>query len=580
MAILAKLPKKSQSEITKSIPFKDGDFKAMYVALVEGVKKYAKSAADREVLDILLQVEPTEDEFKKFFSGSIADEATPLTFTDDQIEYIANNVYRNRDGKFRIIPSAKDYSPEFMPLEGLDADDDILSSKLMNVRQLSSGGEEEFDGLKALRKIPYDGEYDGIFKKLTPNLTRINIISSFEKDDPFGFFKRDGKMYRNICSQISTVDTKYVSDEHLRRAFLLMFLVSGGNLENWKTLYNIIHFMIRVPNSSMGYILYLNDFDTGGNGKSKLVKVLEYMFGNSFTSFSSQQLRFTASLMGKRLVYISEYEGNGDNKQLISILKSMTGRDKFQYEAKGCDPITADTYQNFVISSNGYIKFDDSGIKRRLQNFHCSQLLYILGNNYIKNDNYLCKFYGNMFNGESIDIVKGMANSLLDYILKDNNTYTINRREQPIVLGAVRNPILRALFATNMDCEKFTEEDGDNISIIYLQRLVDKAEPQEYNYASSTLQSWMDDCSFDISRDSTIIKVRMPIKELRKRIDSRLKELDNISHSLRSKTSVQFEDCTFNSFNSKELIDEFILSQTTNYDIPLTKIDNKWIVGK
>ena len=30
----------------------------------------------------------------------------------------------------------------------------------------------------------------------------------------------------------------------------------------------------------------------------------------------------------------------------------MTGRDKFQYEGKGVDPIVAETYQNFVISSN------------------------------------------------------------------------------------------------------------------------------------------------------------------------------------------------------------------------------------
>ena len=90
------------------------------------------------------------------------------------------------------------------------------------------------------------------------------------------------------------------------------------------------------------------------------------MFGDAFTAFSVQQLRFTISLMGKRLVSITEYEESESAKQLQSLIKSMTGRDNFQYEGKGVDPIVAETYQNFVISSNKYIYFDDSGIKRRL----------------------------------------------------------------------------------------------------------------------------------------------------------------------------------------------------------------------
>ena len=105
-----------------------------------------------------------------------------------------------------------------------------------------------------------------------------------------------------------------MNEKSLRRAMFLTILVAGGRVKDWEALYNLVHFMVNVPNSATGYILYLNDFDAGGNGKSKFIGMLQRMFGDSFTAFSVQQLRFTMSLMGKRLVSISEYEENENAK--------------------------------------------------------------------------------------------------------------------------------------------------------------------------------------------------------------------------------------------------------------------------
>lgn len=568
LSILAQMPMKSQKAVMRVIDFSVKPPSEVYHDIVTTMQSVAKSAAQRDILDIFAQMPISDADIMAAF-GDRQPIKAPLTFDDSQIEYVRDNIYRNRNGDFRLIPKTTNCSPEYIPLDGLDADELIINARLSKAQLNEIGGVEKFDGLKLLKEQPYEGPYDAVFKQLAPNLQRINIISSFKPYDPFGFFVRDSQMYRNVCAQMTKVNKDYVSDEYLRRAMLLLFLVSGGHADDWAQLYRVIHFMVRFPDSATGIILYLNDFDAGGNGKSKLVSILQTMFGDTFTAFAPQQLRFTMSLMGKRLVSISEFEASGVNDQLQGIMKSMTGRDRFQYEGKGIDPIVADTYQNFVISSNRYIYFEDSGIKRRLQNFHCSNLLHAMLTRYCHNQAYLDTFFGNIFDGSAQDIKLGMAHSLLNYILHDDSVEPLNIKPQQIVLGSLKNPILRALFSSHIQPDAFITEENDG-SRIDLFRLAGDAKPEQLNYAATTIQSWFQDVNFDIARDSSYMVCDLPERVLINRLTSRLNELDMASRRLKNKNGILLDVCEFNGFKSRDLLTEFLGTAFAQYNIPLT----------
>lgn len=578
MTILSQMPKKSQKVVMAAVDFDKMTPSENYAKIIETMIACAKSATQREVLEVYKDMQPSDEEVLEAFRGKGSDSLSPLYFNEEQLDFIKENVYRNRDGDFRLIPRLKNCSAEAMPLEGLKADDDIISARLTINRVAPNGSSEEFNGLKELRKQPYDGPYDGVFQQLAPNLRRIKIISSFAKDEPHGFFTREGQMYRNVCSQITTVNPELVDEKSLRRAMFLMYLVSGATQKDWEALYNLVHFMVRVPNSATGYILYLNDFDAGGNGKSKFISLLHKMFGDAFTAFSTQQLRFTISLLGKRLVSITEYEETDTAKQLQSLMKSMTGRDNFQYEGKGVDPIVAETYQNFVISSNKYIYFDDSGVKRRLQNFHCSNLLHLLLTKYTRNQDYLNDLFGNVYNGEALLVQKQMCHSLLDFIGKDEHSYSIPIRPQSVVLGSLKNPILRAMFAPNLKFHGFITELGDN-SRLDLVRLAIDAKPEQINYAAQTVQSWFDDVQFNASRDNTSLTCNIPAEVLAKRLADRLSELDERSHELRSRGAVKLEEAEVCGFKASELFEEFILPSCIKYNVPVEKTEKFIKVG-
>lgn len=567
MSILAQMPMKSQKAVLRVVDFKNKPAVEVYQDIIKTMQSVAKSAAQRDILDIYAQMPVSEADVLAVF-GDRQPIRMPLTFDDTQIDYIKERIYRNRDGRFRLIPMGGNCSTDAMPLDGLDADERIIGAKLSAARMNDVGGVDKFDGLSLLEEQPYEPPYDGVYKFLAPNLQRINIISSFDKNDPYGFFVRDDKMYRNVCAQMTKVNPEYVTEGGLKRAMLLLFLVGGGHAEEWAQLYKVIHFMVRFPDSATGIILYLNDFDAGGNGKSKLVSILQTMFGETFTAFAPQQLRFTMSLMGKRLVSISEFEANGVNDQLQGIMKSMTGRDRFQYEGKGVDPIVADTYQNFVVSSNRYIYFEDNGIKRRLQNFHCSNLLHAMLTRYCHNQAYLDKFFGNIFDGSAQRIKLEMAHSLLDFILKDNIVEPLNIKPQQIVLGSLKNPILRALFSSHLNPEGFIAEDGLG-SRIYLFRLAE-AKPEQLSYAASTIQAWFPDISFDVARDASYMSCDVPEPVMINRLQTRLKELDEISKKLKSKSGILLDICDFRGFNSKTLIDEYLGETIKTYNIPFT----------
>lgn len=567
MSILAQMPMKSQKAVLRVVDFKNKPAVEVYQDIIKTMQSVAKSAAQRDILDIYAQMPVSEADVLAAF-GDRQPIRMPLTFDDTQIDYIKERIYRNRDGRFRLIPMGGNCSADAMPLDGLDADERIIGAKLSAARMNDVGGVDKFDGLSLLEEQPYEPPYDGVYKFLAPNLQRINIISSFDKNDPYGFFVRDDKMYRNVCAQMTKVNPEYVTEGGLKRAMLLLFLVGGGHAEEWAQLYKVIHFMVRFPDSATGIILYLNDFDAGGNGKSKLVSILQTMFGETFTAFAPQQLRFTMSLMGKRLVSISEFEANGVNDQLQGIMKSMTGRDRFQYEGKGVDPIVADTYQNFVVSSNRYIYFEDNGIKRRLQNFHCSNLLHAMLTRYCHNQAYLDKFFGNIFDGSAQRIKLEMAHSLLDFILKDNIVEPLNIKPQQIVLGSLKNPILRALFSSHLNPEVFIAEDGLG-SRIYLFRLAE-AKPEQLSYAASTIQAWFPDISFDVARDASYMSCDVPEPVMINRLQTRLKELDEISKKLKSKSGILLDICDFRGFNSKTLVDEYLGETIKTYNIPFT----------
>lgn len=576
LTILAQMPIKSQKYVYSQIDFEHRSPTEVYHSIVAAMQQVAKNKTQVEVLGIYADMPVSDADVLAAFGER--QQKAPLTFTDDQIEYIRDHVYRNRDGRYRLIPMTKNCSADVLPLDGLEADERIIGAKLSAVRLNEIGGAEKFDGLSVLEELPYEPPYDGVWKQLAPNLQRVNIISSFKDDDPFGFFVKDNKMYRNVCAQMTKVDQSLVNDESLRRAMLLLFLCSGGIVSEWQQLYKVIHFMVRCPDSATGIILYLNDFDAGGNGKSKLVSILQTMFGDTFTAFAPQQLRFTMSLMGKRLVSISEFEGAGMNEQLQGIMKSMTGRDRFQYEGKGVDPVVADTYQNFIISSNKYIYFEDSGIKRRLQNFHCSNLLHAMLTRFCHSQAYLDKFFGNMFDGSARQIKTEMAHSLLNFILNDNEFEPLNIKPQQIVLGSLRNPVLRALFSTRMMPEAFIAEQGDG-SRIDLYRLAAEAKPEQLNYAATTIQAWFSDVSFEIARDGTYMECDIPEATMIKRFTERLTELDAVSKKLKSKTGIHLEIGELKGFKSDELINEFLDGAFQEYCIPVTSTDSNLIVG-
>ena len=284
LTILAQMPMKSQKYVYSKIDFEHRTPTEVYHDIVAAMQQVAKNKTQVEILGIYADMPVSEEDVLNAF-GERQSKA-PLTFTDEQIEYIRDHVYRNRDGKFRLIPMTNNCSADALPLDGLEADERIIAAKLSAVRINEIGGAEKFDGFGTISELPYEPPYDGVWKQLAPNLQRINIISSFRDEDPYGFFVRDDKMYRNVCAQMTKPNTDFINDESLRRAMLLLFLCAGGRAEEWQQLYRVIHFMVRFPDSATGIILYLNDFDAGGNGKSKLVSVLQTMFGDTFTATS------------------------------------------------------------------------------------------------------------------------------------------------------------------------------------------------------------------------------------------------------------------------------------------------------
>ena len=165
-----------------------------------------------------------------------------------------------------------------------------------------------------------------------------------------------------------------------------------------------------------------------------------------------------------------------------------------------------------------------------------------------------------------------MAHSLLDYILHDDAVEPLNIKPQQIVLGSLKNPILRALFSSHVQPDAFITEENDG-SRLDLYRLSSEAKPEQLNYAAATIQSWFQDVTFEIARDSSYMTCDLPERVLINRLTSRLSELDAASRRLKNKAGILLDICSFRNFNSKNLLQEFLGPVFTEYNIPLTITD-------
>ena len=171
-----------------------------------------------------------------------------------------------------------------------------------------------------------------------------------------------------------------------------------------------------------------------------------------------------------------------------------------------------------------------------------------------------------------------MAHSLLNYILNDNNFEPLNIKPQQIVLGSLRNPILRALFSTNVQPEAFIASHGDGCRI-YLFRLSAEAKPEQLNYAAITIQTWFSDVSFEVARDASYMDCDVPEATMIRRLTDRLSELDAISRKLKSKTGIVLQKGKLDTFNSIDLVKEFLGDCFKTYNIPVIETDEAIVAG-
>jgi hypothetical protein len=147
-----------------------------------------------------------------------------------------------------------------------------------------------------------------------------------------------------------------------------------------------------------------------------------------------------------------------------------------------------------------------------------------------------------------------------------------------VVLGSLKNPVLRALFSSKLNFNGFCFKNGTGTRVD-LVRLFPEAKPEQFNYASATMQNWFQELRFDASRDNITLFTTEPLNECITKMQSRLEELDEKSHQLRSKDSVIIERCALNGFSSYDLFQEFILPECVKYNVPVTITDTTIKVG-
>ena len=153
IGILQEMPAKAQKKVLASVDFEKQKPSEVYVTIIKLMMSLNKNAKQRAQLEVLGDVIPTDEEIIEAF-GTKNEALNPvLSFTDEQKEYIKSKVYRNRDGEFRLIPQDKHVTPDVIPIDGLEADEAILATKLSYTMMTENGTEKQFDGLKILKGL-------------------------------------------------------------------------------------------------------------------------------------------------------------------------------------------------------------------------------------------------------------------------------------------------------------------------------------------------------------------------------------------------------------------------------------------
>ena len=129
LSILAQMPVKSQKTVMSHINFDGRTPSEVYKDIVATMQSVARSAAQKSMLELYADMPVSDADILAAF-GDRQPRHIPLTFDDEQIEFIRNNVYRNRNGEFRLIPHTANCSAEHIPLDGLEADRKIIGAKL------------------------------------------------------------------------------------------------------------------------------------------------------------------------------------------------------------------------------------------------------------------------------------------------------------------------------------------------------------------------------------------------------------------------------------------------------------------
>ena len=96
LSILATMPVKSQKLVMQKIDFDNKSPSEVYHDIVETMRSVAKSATQREVLDVYVSLPVADADVLAAF-GDRQPVRSKLTFDDTQIEYIRDFVYRNRN---------------------------------------------------------------------------------------------------------------------------------------------------------------------------------------------------------------------------------------------------------------------------------------------------------------------------------------------------------------------------------------------------------------------------------------------------------------------------------------------------
>jgi hypothetical protein len=136
----------------------------------------------------------------------------------------------------------------------------------------------------------------------------------------------------------------------------------ASRCDNWKALCTWVWSLFQ-PESDRSQYLYI--YGAGGDSKSRVANSLVELFGAAGKATSSEAMKrahFTASLVGKRLCYITECSAGFTS---TSLFKALTGDEYIEAERKYEAPFTFNNQAKFIITSNKEPIIDSSPADQR-----------------------------------------------------------------------------------------------------------------------------------------------------------------------------------------------------------------------